>query len=70
MSAMRKIVKDLVDAIPDEKLEKAFEVLEGFAEKDIEEAWSKWGEFGKDAVEGKWTDASEKHDFYLYGINR
>lgn len=68
MSAIRKIVKDLVDAIPDEKLEKAFEVLEGFAEKDIDEAWSKWIEFGKDAVEGKWADASEKHDVYLYGI--
>jgi hypothetical protein len=68
MSEIRKIVKDLVDEIPDEKLKKIFEVLEGFVEKDVDEAWSIWGEFGKDAIEGKWEDASERHDFYLYGI--
>lgn len=68
MSTMRNIVKDLVDTIPDEKLKKVFEVLEDFGEKDIDKAWSIWGEFGKDAVEGKWEDASERHDFYLYGV--
>ena len=70
MSTIRKIVKDMVDTIPDEKLKKVFEVLEGFVEWDIDEAWSIWGEFGKDAAEGRWKDASEKHDFYLYGIKR
>jgi hypothetical protein len=68
MSTIRKIVKDLVDTIPDEKLKKVFEFLEDFVEKDVDEAWSIWGEFGKDAIEGKWEDASERHDFYLYGI--
>lgn len=34
MSAIRKIVKDLVDEIPDEKLKKAFGVLEGFDDGD------------------------------------
>ncbi|MBI2559616.1 MAG: hypothetical protein HYW14_00570 [Planctomycetes bacterium] len=70
MSTIRKIVKDMVDTIPDEKLKKVFEVLEGFVEQDIGEAWSIWEEFGKDAAEGKWKDASEKHNFYLYGIKR
>ncbi|MEW6215292.1 MAG: hypothetical protein AB1478_08870 [Nitrospirota bacterium] len=42
MSTIRKIVKDLVDTIPDEKLKKVFEVLEGFIEKDVDEAWSIW----------------------------
>ena len=37
-------------------------------EQDIDEAWSIWEEFGKDAIEGKWEDASERHDFYLYEI--
>jgi hypothetical protein len=69
MSTIRKIVKDLVDTIPDEKLKKVFEVLEGFMEKDSDEAWSIWEEFGKDAVEGKWEDASERHDFYLCCLN-
>lgn len=39
-------------------------------EKDTKEAWSVWEEFGKDAIEGKWEDASERHDFYLYGIKK
>lgn len=68
MLTIRKIVKDMVDAIPEEKLKKVYETLEGLMEKDIDEAWSLWGEFGKNAVEGKWEDASERHDFYLYGI--
>jgi len=58
----------MVDAVPEEKIKKVFETLESLMEKDIDEAWSLWGEFGKDAVEGKWKDASERHDFYLYGI--
>jgi hypothetical protein len=70
MDTIRKIVKDLVDAIPEEKIGKAFEVLEGLAEKDTDEAWSIWEELGKDAIEGRWEDASERHDFYLYGIDR
>jgi len=69
MSTIRKIVEDLVDTIPDKKLKEVFEVLEGFVEKDIDEAWSIWAKFGQDAVEGKWEDASERHDFYLYGVN-
>ena len=68
MSAIREIVKDLVDTIPQEKLQKVFEVLEDFVEQDIDEAWSIWEEFGKDAIEGKWEDASERHDLYLYEI--
>jgi hypothetical protein len=51
MNTIRKIVKDLVDTIPDEKLKKVYEVLEGFVESDVDEAWSIWGEFGKDAIE-------------------
>jgi len=70
MSVLRNIVKNMVDAIPEEKLAKVYDALEGFVEKDIDEAWSVWGEIGKDAAEGKWEDASEKHDFYLYGIKR
>ncbi|MEN4006443.1 MAG: hypothetical protein PQ964_03700 [Methanobacteriaceae archaeon] len=68
MITIRKIVKDMVDTIPDEKLKKVFEVLEGIMEKDVDKAWSIGEEFGKDAIEGKWEDASERHDFYLYGI--
>ncbi len=68
MLAIRKIVKDMVDTIPEEKLKKVFEVLETIMEEDIDKAWSVWGEFGKDAGKGKWEDASERHDFYLYGI--
>ncbi len=70
MKEMRKIVKDLVDEIPDEKLKKAFEILESFVGKDLDDSWSIWEGFGKDAIEGKWEDASERHDFYLYGMNR
>ncbi len=70
MVTIRKIVKDMVDAIPEEKLKKVLETLEGIMEKDTEEAWSVWEEFGKDAIEGKWEDASERHDFYLYGIEK
>ena len=70
MKEIRKIVKDLVDEIPDDKLKRAFEILERFIERDLDESWSIWGEFGKDAVEGRWEDASERHDFYLYGIKR
>ena len=47
-----------------------FEVLEDIKEKDINEGWVIWGEFGRDAAEGKWEDASERHDFYLYGIKK
>jgi len=68
MLAIRKIVKDMVDAIPEEKLKKVFEILETIMEKDVDKAWSVWEEFGKDAAEGKWEDVSERHDFYLYGI--
>jgi hypothetical protein len=68
MSEIRKIVKDLVDEIPDEELKRVYEILEGFVEKQVDEAWSIWGELGKDAMEGRWEDASERHDFYLYGI--
>jgi len=68
MSTIREVVKEMVDTIPDEKLNEVFEVLEGFVEQDIDEARSIWREFGKDAGEGKWDDVSERHDFYLYGI--
>lgn len=67
MSTIREVVKEMVDTIPDEKLKKVFEVLEEFVEQDNDEAWSIWEEFGKDAIEGKWEDASERHDSYLYG---
>jgi len=70
MKEIRKIVKDLVDEIPDDKLKRAFEILERFIERDLDESWSIWGEFGKDAVEGRWEDASERHDFYLFGMKR
>lgn len=68
MSSIRKIVKDMIDTIPEEKLKKVLETLENILEKDLDEAWSIWGELGKDAIEGKWEDASERHDYYLYGI--
>ena len=68
MLGIRKIVKDIVDTIPDEKLKEVLDTIEGLIEMDIDEAWLTWAEFGKDAGEGKWQDASEKHDFYLYGI--
>lgn len=68
MLAIRKIIKDMVDTIPEEKLKKVFEMLDGIMEKNVDEAWAVWEEFGKDAIEGKWEDASERHDFYLYGI--
>jgi len=70
MIAKREFVKDLVDTIPDEKLKEVIEMLEDFVERDIEEAWSIWGEFGKNPGEGRWDDASERHDFYLYGIRK
>jgi len=70
MIAKREFVKDLVDTIPDEKLKEVIEMLEDFVERDIEEAWSIWEEFGKNSGEGRWSDASERHDFYLYGIQK
>jgi HSP90 family molecular chaperone len=68
MLAIRRIIKDMVDTIPEEKLKKVFEMLDDIMEKNVDEAWDVWEEFGKDAIEGKWEDASERHDFYLYGI--
>ena len=68
MLVIRKIIKDMVDTIPEEKLKKVFEMLDGIIEKNVSEAWAVWEEFGKDAIDGKWDDASERHDFYLYGI--
>lgn len=68
MPTIRNIVKEMVDTIPEEKLKKVFEILEGIMDKDTDEAWSEWERIGKDAAEGKWEDASERHDFYLYGI--
>jgi hypothetical protein len=70
MVTIRKIVKDMIDAMPEEELKKVFETLERIMEKDSNEAWSVWEELGKDAAEGKWNDASERHDFYLYGIKK
>ncbi len=70
METMRRILKDLVDEIPEEKIGKAIEVLEDLAEEDGGEAWSIWAELGKNAIEGRWKDASERHDFYLYGMDR
>jgi hypothetical protein len=68
MPSIRKIVKDMVDTIPEEKLKSLIEILEEIKEGDIKEAWLIWDNFGKNAIEGKWEDASERHDFYLYGI--
>lgn len=70
MEAIRKMVKDLVDFIPEEKLKKVFEAIEGIIEDNSENAWSIWDNIGRDAAEGKWEDASERHDFYLYGIEK
>ncbi|MBM4331159.1 MAG: hypothetical protein FJ117_08010 [Deltaproteobacteria bacterium] len=70
MDTMRKILKGLVDEIPDQKIGKAIEVLEHLSEEGNNDAWAIWAEFGKDAIEGRWRDASEKHDFYLYGLDR
>ncbi len=70
MITIRKIVKDMIDTISEKDLKKVFETLEIIMEKDRDEAWSVWEEFGKDAAEGKWDDASERHDFYLYGIKK
>jgi hypothetical protein len=70
METLRKVLKDLVDEIPDQKIGKAIEVLERLSEEDINDAWAIWTELGKDAIEGRWEDASERHDFYLYGMDR
>ena len=70
MDAMRKILKDLVDEIPDQKMGRAIEVLERLSEEGSDDAWRVWAEFGSDAIEGKWKDASERHDFYLYGRDK
>ena len=70
MDTLRKALKDLVDEIPDQKIGKAIEVLERLSEEDSNDAWAIWAEFGKDAIEGRWEDASERHDFYLYGMDR
>jgi hypothetical protein len=70
MDTMRKVLKDLVDEIPDQKIGKAIEVLEHLSEEDSNDAWAIWAELGKDAIEGRWKDASERHDFYLYGMDR
>jgi len=70
METMRKILKGLVDEIPEEKIGKAIEVLEELTEEDGGEAWSIWAELGKNAIEGRWEDASVRHDFYLYGMDR
>ena len=60
----------MIDAMPEKDLKKVFETRELIMEKDRDEAWSVWEEFGKDAAEGKCNDASERHDFYLYGIKK
>jgi hypothetical protein len=70
MDTMRKVLRDLVDEIPDQKIGKAIEVLERLSEESSNDAWAIWAEFGKDAIEGRWEDASERHDFYLYGMDR
>ncbi len=70
MGTIRKIVKDMVDVISEEKLKKLYDTLEDILREDVDESWQVWSEFGTDAIEGKWEDASERHDFYLYGINK
>lgn len=70
MITIRKIVKDMIDTMPEKDIKKVFETLEIIMEKDSDEAWSVWEKFGKDAAKGKWDDASERHDFYLYGIKK
>lgn len=70
MITIRKIVKDMIDTMSEKDLKKIFATLEIIMEKDSDEAWDVWDAFGKDAAEGKWNDASERHDFYLYGINK
>jgi len=67
MSAIRQVAKELLDRIPDEKLSTAIEVLEQIAAEGTLEGWRLWSEIGNDAAEGKWEDASEQHDQYLYG---
>ena len=51
-------------------IKNVFGPLEIIMENDRDEAWSMWEEVGKDAAEGKWNDASERHDFYLYRIKK
>lgn len=50
MLTIRKIVKEMVDTIPEEKLKKVFEILEGIMEKDTDKAWLEWERIGKDAT--------------------
>ena len=64
MSVIRKMTKDIVNAIPEETLRDAIEALEKVMEEELEQAWLVWEEVGEDAGEGKWEDASEKHDLY------
>jgi len=68
---LRKIIKDMVETMPEEKLKNLFEMITNIIdENNSDEAWSVWEEFGENAAKGKWKDASEKHDFYLYGIKK
>lgn len=60
----------MVDTIPEERLKNVFEMISNVIEENNSEAWAVWEKFGKDAAKGKWKDAAEKHDFYLYGIEK
>lgn len=70
MSAMRKIVQNLINDVPDKKLKEVVKVVENIIDEEVKEGWSIWLKFGEDAAEGKWEDASEKHNFYLYGVSK
>jgi len=70
MSPYRKIVHDLVEDLPEDKLRDAIEALEKISGTDQGTAWDLWGKLGEDAVEGAWPDASENHDAYLYRVKR
>ena len=70
METMRKIVKDMIDILPEEKLRRLYDSLEEILEENASDAWRVWAEFGTDAAEGKWEDASKRHDHYLYGTEK
>ena len=51
-----------------ELLLKEIDEVEGeqAAVDDVSEGWQLWSKIGNDAGEGKWKDASEQHDEYIY----
>lgn len=65
MSTLREDAKELLDKVPEDNLPAAIGVLEQPSSDSLSEGWRVWSEMGDEAVEGRWQDASERHDEYL-----